>query len=586
MRRKIKAGAVVCLILFFICSGNINATAEKTEESILSEILEQYPYVKAELGGAYLGKTMLYDGTGRDRSVILPNDGESQIVLRDREKVTFFYGKYRGKEDYREKKNFPETDIGFFQTPIIELELTKKEILENNYQIEVGNPEKLEQFLAGLSYVGIVDNEVFGISSVTLTFDEQCRPVEVRFHLSSEIAQPNQTASLEEGLTQRFTYMEKEAFEETFSQVQQDIAQIKPTEEVDVIDYIDELSHVVKIADEHFLLILRGQSEELSKREGWDKKAVFAYLDVVDYKFSQFSRGYEGQQITREEYLEQLERIYQTAHLVGSDVYTHMFDASTLKPKKKALLVIEQMGGYLDANGMLQLKGRDLFYLEMPPHAEFLESYAKAVRDAYQKKNETYRRLDNPMIHQFRMYIDKHNIEYVRSHFDGRTDYEKLQNYAKEFGFSLYYGEPSRHHNKVSEQEPFREQKCDKILTPNRLSEFIVNVETGEFVTEWDILKNTAAQNVASSSGDYPLEVAASAKKIVNSESFNYAPADYMEAHQKLDVLPASPSEKEDGKWYLENGLKKKIKEIWKSPNKKEYREKYRTSRDYLHAGS
>ena len=93
------------------------------------------------------------------------------------------------------------------------------------------------------------------------------------------------------------------------------------------------------------------------------------------------------------------------------------------------------------------------------------------------------------MIHQFRMYIDKHNIEYVRNNFDGKTDYEKLKNYAAEFEFSLYYGEPSRHHNKIQKDSAFDGQKYDKILTPNRLSEFIINVETGEFVTEWDVLK-------------------------------------------------------------------------------------------------
>ena len=222
---------------------------------------------------------------------------------------------------------------------------------------------------------------------------------------------------------------------------------------------------------------------------GGTKRAVFAYREAVDNKFGQFAKGYEGEQITQEEYLEQLDRVYKSAHLVGSDVYTYMFESSELKAKKKALLVIEQMGGYLDENGMLQLKDGDEFYLSMEPHSVFLEDYAQCVRDAYQKKNKTYKRLDDTMIHQFRMYIDKHNIEYVRNNFDGKTDYEKLKNYAAEFEFSLYYGEPSRHHNKIQKDSAFDGQKYDKILTPNRLSEFIINVETGEFVTEWDVLK-------------------------------------------------------------------------------------------------
>ena len=193
--------------------------------------------------------------------------------------------------------------------------------------------------------------------------------------------------------------------------------------------------------------------------------------------------------------------------------------------------------------GMLQLKDGDEFYLSMEPHSVFLEDYAQCVRDAYQKKNKTYKRLDDTMIHQFRMYIDKHNIEYVRNNFDGKTDYEKLKNYAAEFEFSLYYGEPSRHHNKNSKRQlHLTEQKYDKILTPNRLSEFIINVETGEFVTEWDVLKTKDTQTVMSKDSSYKKRKKAPKKKVVDTESFNYAPADYVEAHQMLDVLPASPA--------------------------------------------
>ena len=86
------------------------------------------------------------------------------------------------------------------------------------------------------------------------------------------------------------------------------------------------------------------------------QKSCVCISGAVDNKFGQFAKGYEGEQITQEEYLEQLDRVYKSAHLVGSDVYTYMFESSELKAKKKALLVIAQMGGYLDENGMLQLK--------------------------------------------------------------------------------------------------------------------------------------------------------------------------------------------------------------------------------------
>ena len=52
------------------------------------------------------------------------------------------------------------------------------------------------------------------------------------------------------------------------------------------------------MTDEHFLLVLQAQTEELTDRAGWDKRAVFAYLEAVDNKFGQFAKGYEGEQIT------------------------------------------------------------------------------------------------------------------------------------------------------------------------------------------------------------------------------------------------------------------------------------------------
>lgn len=580
MKKKWKAVAAFGILAMMLCAAGVRTEAVESEDLYVKEILKDCTYVKTMLGGGYLGETILYDIDG-ERSVVYPNEGEHKTILRDEERATVFYGKYRGKDEYKEFQNlFPELDIAFFYEPIAELGLKMSDIREQNYRIEVTGQGEIENFLVPLSFVGVIDNEMFAIERIEILFDGACRPVEVQFQISSDVAEPERIQYLEEQLTQKFEYTTREVVENVISEIEEEIAQIKPFEEVDVIDYIDELSNVVKVTDEHFLLVLQAQTEELADSAGWDKRAVFAYLEAVDNRFGQFARGYEGEQITQEEYLEQLDRVYQSAHLIGSDVYTYMFESSSLKPKKKALLVIEQMGGYLDENGMLQLSGGDKFYPEMEPHSTFLEDYAQCIQDAYKKKNKTYKRLDNPMIHQFRMYIDKHNIEYVRNNFEGKTDYEKLLNYAKEFEFALYYGEPSRHHNKVSKDSSFEGQKYDKILTPNRLAEFIVDVKTGEFVTEWDVLKTGEESTVLSRNTSYKKEKESERKKVVDTESFNYAPADYVEAHQMLDVLPASPSKEKE--FYLENDFKKMLKKIWKSPGKKVYQEKYRKPSDYL----
>ena len=112
-------------------------------------------------------------------------------------------------------------------------------------------------------------------------------------------------------------------------------------------------------------------------------------------------------------------------------------------------------------------------------------------------------------------------------------------------------------------------------IMENRPDITIVDVETGEFVTEWDVLKTGEEANVLSRDASYKKEKESERKKVVDTESFNYAPADYVEAHQMLDVLPASPSKEK--KFYLENNFKKVLKKVWKSPEKKVYEEKYRT---------
>lgn len=583
---RIITGTFLMIILLITAVHTLNAEsveqARERKQLMLSEVLDGEQYVNVNLGGAYLGKSAEYDRSQK-RTIILPNDGANQTVIRKKNKATVFYGKYRGKDEYEDyRENFPELDAEIFLTPIKEAEISTAEIKENDYRIHITDEAKKEKFLIALSYIGAIDNEMFTILSVDILFDEACRPMEVRFELSAEGLEDERVEYQEQQLVQTYEYSTKEVFQSHFSEIEKAIKEIVPIEDVEIIDYIDELSNVVKMVDEHFLLVLLGETKELEREAGWDRAAIFAYLEAVDRRFAMFSRGYEGEQITQEEYLEQLERVYQTAHQIGSDVYTYMFASSSLSAKKKTLLVLDQMDCYLDENGMLQMGDGDSFAAEMTPHSEFLEDYAECVRLSYQKQNKKYKQLDNEMIHQYRMYIDRHNIEYVRNYFTGKTDYEKLRNYAESFEIELYYGEPSRHHNKIERNGSFKAQEYDKIMTPNHLSEFIVNVKTGEFVTEWDVLKPNGEKNLVSAAGSYKAAPKNQGRKLVDTESFNYAPAEYVDAHQMLDVLPATPAKGEKASLYLENQLKRMLKDIWKSPAKKEYKEKYRKPKDYL----
>lgn len=573
-KKSIIVGICIISILFAWNAGTARATEAVPETHVEN-------YIRVSLGKCYPGSVVEYD-TAQEKTILEPLEGQKQIVVRDKENAVLYYGKYRGRKEYDNYQMVsPVLDVRFFFEPLRSLHLDAAQIEENEFFLTITDEQELEYFFAPLVFAGVINDDEITIESADIMFDEQYRPIEIRFHLLSEELPEDEIAYLEEELVQIYEYITAEEFQEHLTSIEEVIEEIAPEDEITVADYVTDLANILRARDDYFIQRLTHQGEELSYWAGWDKKAIFAYLEAVDTKFNTFGEnGYEVRNVTQEEYLQELESIYQSAHRIGSDVYTYMFEASEIEPKKKALLVLRQMGAYIDKNGMLQMGDGDTFAPEMTPHSAFLEDYANCVQRAYQKKGHKFQQLDNKMIHQFRMYIDKHNVEYIRNYYSGPTDYVRLKAYAENFGIKLYYGEPSRHHNKIQKKTRFESQRYDKILTPNRLSEFIIDVETGDFVTEWDVLENEKSQTVCSSAGKYANIGGKAEQKIVDTESFNYAPADHVEAHNSLDVLPASPSKNEEK--YLENQLKRTMKEIWESPKQKTYKEKYKSAKDYL----
>lgn len=569
--------AGICIICMF-CIGKTGAVrATEAVPEVYEDILQGENYIEVSLGKCYMGQKIFYDIPNK-KALIEPFEEQKQIILREDEKAEVYYGKYRGSEKYDNFRLVSSMlDIEFFFEPFLALQVTKERIEEENYLVHIEEEQEVEYFSELLIFAEVLNGDEADMDSVDILFDEQYRPVQIQFHFQSTTLSTEQLKYLEEEMTQQYKYVSEEEIKEKMREAEEEMSYIVPEKEVTVEDYVSELPNILRARSRYLIQSLLYQGEELSDEYGWDKSAVLAYMEAVNTKFNLFgANGYEAQNVTEEEYLQEIEHIYQSAHQIGSDVYTYMFEESKISPKKKALLVIEQMGGYIDKNGMLQFGTGDRFAPEMAPHSAFLEDYAECVRNAYKKKN-----LDNEMIHQFRMYIDKHNIEYVRGYYEGKTDYERLKAYAKNFNMKLYYGEPSRHHNKTEKKEKFKEQRYDKILTPNKLSEFIIDIETGSFVTEWDVLAKTKSNQVQSKTSAYKNIEKSQKKKVVNSESFNYAPADYNDAHYRLDVLPATPADRKK-KTYLDNGFKRCLKKIWQSPKRAQYKEKYKSPKDYL----
>lgn len=357
--------------------------------------------------------------------------------------------------------------------------------------------------------------------------------------------------------------------------------------------------------------------------EGWDEPAVTEVLKVIEAR---------ADGVTLDEYDAIYNEVTTAARRVGSDLFTAMFEACALPAAEKALLPIYQMDGYIDENGMLQLPGALLdedaagslldedtdgalteedencesdgaasgaaglyrFDPEMAPDGRFLGIYAQTVVKGFPHglslelakdpaKNTDSAQLSDPeeladamrMVHQFRMYIDRQNLAWVRAHYKASpTDLARLLAYDKDLQTAgnqgLYFGEPSRYHNKLHLAEVFFRQINDKIETGDRHSEFIVDTDTGMFVSQWDVLEISADRLRVQLPADIERDAAAQ-RQLLNSESFNYATGP---KHILFDVLPASAQASKS----LDFDLKQQLKSgaDWREVERSEYTEMFK----------
>ncbi|MBO1308634.1 DUF3114 domain-containing protein [Enterococcus sp. 669A] len=262
------------------------------------------------------------------------------------------------------------------------------------------------------------------------------------------------------------------------------------------------------------------------------------------------------------------QQILQESRLVGSSIYTKMFQASKQEPKEKLALLLGQLGAQME-EGTLQLLGPYQIDANMPPHGEFLRLLAKTVQQAYSGKV-----LDDPQVHQLRMYLDRHNITYIRQLFGGQgiTDEAALSAYVRAskksggLGGQKLIAERARFHNKYQHNyQPGGENR--KRLTPDFHGEFILD-ENGHFVSQWNVLEFDSAGKLITDFDYYRKRCGTYTQwhsfqqQILNGESFNYADRNDL-VHRRLDILPPGQ---------LDHPLRKEIAKEWKNPaNKVEY---------------
>ncbi len=248
------------------------------------------------------------------------------------------------------------------------------------------------------------------------------------------------------------------------------------------------------------------------------------------------------------------------------------------KESNYILDLIYKMGGYIDDNGMLQLKNGFCVGENSPPHGKFFRQLASYVEKMYGETGlGSLDDREGRMVHQFRMYIDRHNIAYIRENFkkDGMTDEEALEAYVrapKEQGGlngAKLLREPARLHNKYPFGSSYRKyqkgRENKKRLTPDFHSEFIIDRDAA-FVSQWNVLEEDRQGRIVSDIEYYRQKYLAQGadvweeaqRQIMDTESFNYASKNDG-THQRLDIEPPG---------LFDTMLRKQIGKEWKSPCK------------------
>lgn len=272
--------------------------------------------------------------------------------------------------------------------------------------------------------------------------------------------------------------------------------------------------------------------------DGWDKEAILAYIQST----SDIPVSKKGN-----DYFQELKGVSGDTHKVGSATFTAMYRASTKETKEKLAFLLDKMGAQIDQNHFLQLRGSYSFDSELDPNAEFWVEFRKDVSTTYNTSDGLNADELGQKLHLFRSYIGRQNLDYLRRNYPNeQTDYDRLLAYAEAQDIELDYTSDATYHNRVKGE--FDYTRNMKVQLPNsgdgaRMSEFIIDLETGNFVSEWDAYNQHRRPDGTydSDPGHYSLD---EQYRIANTESFNYGmpkgqhdvPKQWNKSHDRLDA--------------------------------------------------
>lgn len=279
-----------------------------------------------------------------------------------------------------------------------------------------------------------------------------------------------------------------------------------------------------------FLTGLREQSVNLKEIDGWDKDAIKGYVKGVSKRTADIKTGSELNA--------RRDALYAETKEIGSDIYTEMYASSKLDSKAKVKLVLKQLGAETDKKQFMHLTSKTHKISEnLPPHGDFNMYFRRDVVKVFGDKHLNYKKDSlRQQVHFFRYYLDRQAIYYIRSHYEGANDYEKLLAYGKENNIEFDYTTGANYHNRFQQKDGFKRPYNMKVQVPQgnsaegkdlnnaRMVEFIVNLDTGEFESQWDAYDKHKLPNgrYDSNPDNYSKD---ELREIANTESFNYGPS-------------------------------------------------------------
>ncbi|CAD0123395.1 DUF1310 family protein [Streptococcus thermophilus] len=310
------------------------------------------------------------------------------------------------------------------------------------------------------------------------------------------------------------------------------------------------------------LTLISQKEDAIMARDHWDSAIKPAYVAQVRSKMKKTS-------------LTQLDKVLQDidqeSKEVGSDTYTAFFQASQLPNHDKLDLVMTHMQVYVDKYQFLQLgKSGYKFSKKLEPTSPFYSYFREAIMETYQ--TDLGLGIDDLGIklHLFRSWIDKQSMDYIRTNYKGKTDVDKLLAYSKDKKIKLDYTTGASYHNRslgdftypqnMKIQLPQTSVMGPYGVSNSRFIEFIVNMDTRKFVSEWNVYKKRKDGSIDSNPKHYKIEDGAD---IADTDSANYGlskgsnadlPAYLNNSHTYLDVRHPA-----------DNAIRRKMVRKWKN---------------------